>query len=138
MHKDIVAIEQVLYRCCHAVDQGNLDKIMALFHPNAVLIIDWEENGRHAEHEAIRNWFENYDCVVRSSMKYLRHKIACPMIEVAGETATAASYLEVEASSKDTGQVIKTVGRYNDKLIRFKGGWRFMEKLISMDNTYAV
>jgi 3-phenylpropionate/cinnamic acid dioxygenase small subunit len=138
MYEDIIAIEQVLYRCCHAVDQGNIDKIMALFHPNATLIIDWEENGRHGGHSEIRKWFDNYDQVVRSSMKYLRHKIACPVIEVDGETATAASYLEVEASSRDTGQVIKTVGQYNDKLIRLEGEWRLTEKLISMDNTYAV
>ena len=138
MYEDIIAIEQILYRCCHAVDQGNIEKIMALFHPNATLIIEWEENGRYEGHAEIRKWFDNYDIVVRSSMKYLRHKIACPVVEIAGETATAASYLEVEASPKDTDQVIKTVGRYNDELIRFEGGWRLLKKLISMDNTYAV
>jgi ketosteroid isomerase-like protein len=138
MHGEIIDIEQILYRCCHAVDQGNINKIMALFHPDAVLIIDWEENGRHEGYEAIRAWFDNYDRVVRSSMKYLRHKIACPVIEIAGDTADAASYLEVEAASIDTSQVIKTVGRYHDKLIRFEGGWRIKEKKISMDNTYTV
>ena len=28
MHKSIIEIEQLLYRCCHAVDQGNIDNIM--------------------------------------------------------------------------------------------------------------
>ena len=137
-YSDIVEIEQVIYRCSHAVDQGDIEKIMTLFQPDALLDITWEENGRHVGHKEIRKWFENYDQVVRGSVSYLRHRIACPVIDVDGDFASAASYLEVEAAGKKTGQVIKTVGRYNDTLVRTDKGWRISEKVISMDNTYAV
>jgi hypothetical protein len=68
----------------------------------------------------------------------LRHRIACPVIDVNGDRASADSYLEVEAAVRDTGQVIKTIGVYNDTLVRTDNGWRFTEKVISMDNTYAL
>jgi len=138
VYSDIVEIEQVLYRVSHAVDHGEIEKIMALFQPDAALVITWEENGRHEGHDAIRKWFENYEQTVRSSTRYLRHRISCPVIDVDGDRASACSYLEVEAAGKNTGQVIRTVGRYEDTLARADTGWRIAEKVIYMDNTYTV
>ena len=137
MHKDIIEIEQVLYRCCHAVDQGYIDKIISVFHPNANLIIKWEKDGIHSGHDAIRKWFINYTQIIQSSMKYLRHKITCPMIEVCGNEATAFSYLDVDTATKDTNQVIITAGRYEDKLVKVEGCWYFKEKVIFVDDTYT-
>ncbi|MBN1883380.1 MAG: nuclear transport factor 2 family protein [Deltaproteobacteria bacterium] len=137
-YSDIVEIEQVLYRCSHAVDKGEIETTVSLFQPDAALVITWEENGRHEGHDVIRKWFENYEQGVRSSTNYLRHRITCPVIDVDGDCASASSYLEVEAASKSAGTVIKTVGRYEDTLVRTDKGWRFAEKVIYMDNTYAV
>ncbi|NQU17037.1 MAG: nuclear transport factor 2 family protein [Candidatus Saganbacteria bacterium] len=138
MHKEIVEIEQVLYCCCHAVDQGDIDKIISFFHPDADLIIKWEEDGIHSGYDAIRNWFVNYTQIIQSSMKYLRHKITCPMIEVCGNEATAFSYLDVDTATKDTNQVIITVGRYEDKLVKMDGCWYLKEKVIFVDDTYNL
>ena len=135
---DIVAIEQVLYRCSHAVDRGEIEKTMALFHPDARLVITWEENGRHEGHDEIRKWFENYERIVRGAVNYMRHRITCPVIDVDGDSASACSYLEVEAAGKNTGTVVKTAGRYEDTLVRTDSGWRIAEKVIYMDNTYAA
>ena len=135
---DIIEIEQVLYRCSHAVDRGDIENTMALFQPDALLVIPWEENGRHEGYEEIRKWFEQYDQVVRLSMNYIRHRITCPVIDVDGDCASAASYLEVEAAAKETGQIVRTVGRYDDKLVRTDTGWRIAKKVISMDNTYTI
>lgn len=137
MHKSVIEIEQLLYRCCHAVDQGNIDNIMSVFHPNATLIINWEENGKYSGHEEIRQWFLNYTQVMKSSMKYLRHKITCPMIEIDGDDAIAFSYLDVDAAPKDVAQVIITVCRYEDKLTKLDGQWYLKEKSIFMDDTYT-
>ena len=138
VYSDIVEIEQVLYRVSHAVDHGEIEKIMALFQPDAALVITWEENGRHEGHDAIRKWFENYEQTVRSSTRYLRHRITCPVIDVDGDRASSSSYLEVEAAGRNTGQIVKTVGRYEDTLARTDTGWRIAEKVIYMDNTYTV
>jgi len=134
MHKDIVDIEQVLYRCCHAVDRGNIEEIISVFLPEASLVIHWEETGTHTGHAAIRTWFEAYIRAVHTSTPYLRHKISCPLIEVHGDSATAASYLDVDAASKETGQVIITMGRYEDKLERRDGRWAVKEKAIFIDD----
>jgi hypothetical protein len=138
MYRSVVEIEQVLYRCCHAVDQGNIDNIISEFHLNATLIINWKRNGKYSGHGEIRQWFENYTEIIKSSMKYLRHRITCPMIKVNSAEAIAISYVDVESASKDTGQVIITVCRYEDKLIRTKGHWYLKEKSIFLDNTYTV
>lgn len=138
MCNQIKEIEQVLYRACHAVDQGKLDAFLRLFHPEAVLNITWEENGEYLGHEGIRSWFVNYDQTVRSSMKYLRHKITCPLIQCNENSATAFSYLDVDAALKENGQVIITSGRYEDKLLKIEGNWLLKEKVIFMDNTYTV
>lgn len=138
MYRSVIEIEQVLYRCCHAVDQGNIDKIIRTFHPDATLIINWEENGKYSGHEKIRQWFLSYTQVMKSSMKYLRHKITCPMIEVKGDTAVAFSYVDVDAAPKDADQVIITVCRYQDKLTRLDGQWYLKEKSIFMDDTYTI
>ena len=137
-HMDIVEIEQALYRVSHAVDRGDTETTVSLFQPEAALVITWEEDGRHEGHDAIRKWFENYEQVVRSATRYLRHRITCPVIDVDGDRASASSYLEVEAAGRDTGTVVKTVGRYEDTLVRTDTGWRIAEKVIYMDNTYAL
>ena len=138
MPQNIIEIEQLLYRCCHAVDQGNIDTIMGCFHQNATLLINWEKNGKHSGHEKIHQWFLNYIQVMKSAMKYLRHKITCPLIEVTDDEATALSYLDVDAASRDTGQVIITVCRYEDKLTKLDGRWYLKEKSIFMDDSYTI
>lgn len=138
MFRDIKEIEQVLYRCCHAVDQGNIDQIMGVFHHDATLIINWEENGKYSGHGEIRQWFLNYTRVMTSSVKYLRHKITCPIIEINGNDASAASYLDVDTASKDNRHIIVTVCRYEDKLCKLDGHWYLKEKSIFMDDTYTI
>ena len=138
MRDDTKEIEQVLYRCCHAVDQGRIDHVVNLFHPNGVLVITWEENGTYEGHEALRQWFFNYDQGVRCAMKYLRHKITCPVIEVHGDEATAFSYLDVESCSKEMDQVMITAGRYEDELVRYEGCWCLKKKVVFMDKTYTL
>lgn len=138
MFKDTIEIEQLLYRCCHAVDCGELEKIMGLFHPEATLRIMWEENGTHVGHDAIRAWFMAYIHTVRETLRLLRHKIDSPMIEVMGEDAVARCYLTVEAAHKESEQRIVTLGRYEDKLCKRENRWLFQEKAIFMDDVYRV
>jgi hypothetical protein len=75
---------------------------------------------------------------MKSAVKYLRHKITCPLIEVEGDEAAAFTYLDVDAASENTGQVIITVCRYEDKLTKLDGQWYIKEKSIFMDNTYTI
>jgi len=138
MHKSIIEIEQLLYRCCDAVDKGNVDNIMGCFHQNATLIITWEENSKHLGHEEIRHWFVNYTQVMKSAMKYLRHKITCPLIDVNGDDANVLSYVDVDAAPKDSGHVIISICRYEDKLTRVDGRWYLKEKTIFMEDTYTI
>ena len=138
MHKSIIEIEQLLYRCCHAVDRGDVDTIINCFHENATMTISWEKNGQHSGHEEIRQWFINYTKAMKSGMKYLRHKITCPLIRLNGNDATALSYLDVDAALKNGKQVIVTACRYEDKLTIVDGRWYLKEKAIFMEDTYTI
>lgn len=138
MENDIKEIEQVLYHCCHAVDRGEADAFVDLFHPDGVFVVTWEENGRHAGHGQIRQWVTNYHQTLRAAMKYLRHKITSPAIQVIDDCATAHSYLDVEALPESGDKVLVSVCRYEDKLVKYKGRWRLMEKVVLMDHLYTV
>lgn len=138
MNNDIQKIEQVLYRACHAVDLGRADDFISLFHPEGTFIISWEESGRYKGREKIREWIANYNKTLRSFVKYLRHKITCPMIDVYGENATVYAYLDVEAAPEGSDQVTITVGHYEDRLIKAGDDWLFKEKIVFMDNMYSI
>ncbi|MDY6905757.1 MAG: nuclear transport factor 2 family protein [Thermodesulfobacteriota bacterium] len=88
--------------------------------------------------KAIRQWFLDYTQIMQSTVKYLRHKITCPWIVLDGDAATAFSYLDVDAASKDTGRVIITACRYEDRLVKLDGQWCLKEKSIFMDDTYII
>ena len=120
------------------MDRGEVNKIVDCFHENATLIISWEVNGKHSGHEEIRQWFINYTQEMKSTMKYLRHKLTSPLIRLHRDNATALSYLDVDAAQNGSKHVIITVCRYEDKLTLVDGRWYFKEKAIFMEDTYTI
>jgi hypothetical protein len=128
--EDQIAIQQLLHRYCHALDRGSVDEVVELFHRDAVLLPAYESDARHVGHEAVRGWYENYDRTLRANVRYLRHKISCPAIEVSGSTATSVCYLDADAIPAGFEEPIVLVGRYDDKLVKDAGRWWFKERKI--------
>ena len=83
--EDHIAIQQLLHQYCHAVDRGTADDVAALFHETAVLVPRYESDQRHQGREAIRAWYGAYMKNFRAKVRYLRHKIESPVIEIAGD-----------------------------------------------------
>jgi len=54
------------------------------------------------------------------------------------DSATAYSYLDVEAAPKDNNHVTITIGRYEDQLVRVGDNWLLKEKIVFMENIYAI
>ena len=58
----------------------------------------------------------------------MRHHISNPLIEVAGDDATARSYFAVHANAGPDHS-----GTYDDRLVRTANGWRFAHRRVRVD-----
>ena len=128
---DIIGIQQLLFRYCHVVDRGTVEEIAALFHPGAVLLPVYESDKRYEGRASIQGWYERYDQQLRKRVRFLRHKIESPVIDVTGDDATSVCYLDADAITISTDKPVVVLGRYDDRLVRHESSWYFMERKIS-------
>lgn len=136
--EDYLAIQQLLSKYCHVVDHGSLDEIVALFHRNAVLLPRHESEERYEGRTAVRSWYERWIANVRANVRYLRHKITTPVIEVSGNEATAVCYLDMDAIPSSTNRPMLFLGRFDDRFIKAEGRWWFKERTISVFYTSVL
>jgi len=64
------------------------------------------------------------------------HVITNPMIEVAGDRATAWSRWTFYLPGPDNKPSIMVAGRYEDELIREDGRWKFLKRVVVSDIPY--
>jgi uncharacterized protein (TIGR02246 family) len=136
--EDIVAIEQLLNRYCHKLDQGDVEAVVALFAEDAVLLPEYEGSREYAGRDAIRAWYSNYGRTVHAATRGLRHKISTASIEVAGAEATSACYLDADSVDVRTGKRTLAGGRYLDRLVRHDGRWLIRQRRIMVDYVSTV
>jgi ketosteroid isomerase-like protein len=136
--ENIVAIEQLLNRYCHKLDQGDVDAVVVLFAEDAVLIPEYEGSGEHTGRDAIRAWYSNYGRSVSAAARGLRHKISTAAIEIDGDEATSACYLDADSIDVRSGKRSLVGGRYLDKLVRREGQWLIKQRRIVVDYVSAL
>jgi len=129
----IVAIEQLLNRYCHKLDQGDVEAVVALFADDAVLIPEYDGSGEHAGRDAIRAWYSNSGRTVVAAARGLRHKISTAAIEIDGDEASSACYLDADSIDVRSGRRSLAGGRYLDRLVRRDGQWLIKERRIVVD-----
>ncbi|NBU85281.1 MAG: nuclear transport factor 2 family protein [Sphingomonadaceae bacterium] len=120
---DREAIRDLLARYTYDGDRGRIDMLAACFADEGVL----EYPGNHGSgpdgvKAALTSGQRN------PAISFVRHHITNPLIEVAGDTATARSYFQVVS---DNGP--DHAGTYSDKLVRTAQGWRFAHRLVRVD-----
>lgn len=130
MTEDIVAIEQVLYRYCHAVDRGTAEEVAALFHERGTLVPIYSGEAPRQGRPAIREWYATYMRDFRSTVDHLRHCVASPAIEVSGNEASARTYLIADCIPKSTGKPVIVAGLYEDRFVKDGGRWYFADRRI--------
>ncbi len=138
MIEDIVEIEQLLNRYCHAVDRGTVSDIMEVFHEDAVLLPRYQSGESFKGKEAVRGWYEKYDKTARDQTRSLRHTISTPMIQVDGNQATSVCYLDPDGIDSGSGRAFQVLGRYEDKLIKDDRRWWIAERAIVVEGNYAL
>ena len=132
---DIIAIEQLLYRYCHLLDQSAVDEVVSLFAADGTLVIGWEKEGTYAGCDEIATWYAGY-ARRSASRRYMRHKIFGPWIAIDGDRATAKSYFDGQSADLK-GVVTISAGRYEDELASSAGQWRFASRKIFVDDRYS-
>lgn len=125
MHQDIVEIEQLLYRYCHALDRGTVDEVIAAFHRDAVFVPRYQSDARVQGRDAIRDWFLHYDATIRSEHRH-RRKITSPWIQVQGNEATLVCYVDADSLTKSTGEVFVHAARYEGRFLKDEDSWWIM------------
>ncbi len=132
-----MAIQQLLHRYCHALDRGSVDEVVEFFHRDGVLLPAYESDARYVGRDAVRDWYTKYDRTLRANVRYLRHKISCPVIEISGNKATSVCYLDADAIPTGSDESMVLLGRYEDKLLKDSGRWWFAERKIVGYYSYA-
>ena len=128
--EDHIAIMQLLHKYCHAVDRGTADDVAALFHRDGALLPRFESDDRCQGREAVREWYARYMEKFRAKVRYLRHKIESPVIEINGDEATSVCYLDADSIAIPTNVASVAFGRYDDILVKDEGRWWFKERTI--------
>ncbi len=136
--EDYLAIQQLLHKYCHVVDRGTADEVAALFHRDAVLLPRYESDERYEGREAVRGWYQRYMENFRSKVRYLRHKIESPVIEITSNEATSVCYLDADSITASVNEANVAFGRYDDKFIKDGGRWWFKERTIILYYSYPL
>ena len=132
--EDRAAIHDLFTRYCCALDNGEVETVVACFTEDAVLkspVIDI--SGR----DAIRAFAGRF-AAQRTAGTQFRHmvtNIAVTMVDAA--RATAGAYLLVLVS-KDGGHRTLPPGRYECELVKTKGQWRFSRRIVFHDHDYTL
>jgi hypothetical protein len=120
--KDKMEIQELISLYSYAASVRDYDRVAAVFAPEAT----WQLFN-HPEY----NWkFGPPDLMAKikeiiEPTTYLTQMNAPAVIEVDGDTATAASLINESGEIRPANLYFVMFGRYNDKLKRIKGKWLF-------------
>ena len=132
-----IAIEQLLYRYGHAIDrplsspETVAERIQQVFHPEATIEYVGEDysNGKPTIFKGSGptgwlSYFLNWRTMHQEKCQFNRHATSNAVIEIAGNTATATSYLRGGAYPIAADEdLYMSHGVYHDELLKEKGRW---------------
>lgn len=117
------AIRDLLARYTYNGDRGRVAELVACFAEDGLLEFPGARaQGPEAILAVLTSGTRN------SELTFVRHHITNPLIEVAGDTATARSYFAVHSDNGPDHS-----GTYDDKLVRTEAGWRFAQRRVRVD-----
>lgn len=119
--RDIEAIKRLKARYCHLVDAGRWADLARLFTEDAVC--NYGFFGVYKGRDEIVNKF--FRETVGSVSSFNAHMVHNPVIDVHGDTASAAWYLTAHTTIQPANQALFVMGIYHDELKRIDGKWKF-------------
>ena len=131
--EETLAVLDLLYEYCHALDAGEAERGADCFTPDGVWEARWldgsvvEGHSFHG-HAELLAYFERI--AERNPPGAQLHILANPRSVITGDTATSQSYFTT-IQKGETTPILGSMGRYSDRLERGSDGqWRFVERLI--------
>jgi 3-phenylpropionate/cinnamic acid dioxygenase small subunit len=121
------AIRELQARYCFHFDNGEFDQWLELFTPDGVF--DLGRLGRHAGREALRTFLQSIP--LTNGLPRMKHCVMNSIVTVQQEAAQAQSYVVVVGGGEKLG--ITIAGRYEDRLVKSAGAWRFAERKVFFD-----
>ena len=133
---DRMAIEALFVRYATALDDGEVEIVVACFTADAAL--ESPVIGRIEGTDAIRAFAGRF-AAQRAAGTQFRHLITNLAIEIApeGDRARATAYLLVMIS-KDGQHRTLPPGRYECELAKHNGAWRFTRRVVFHDHDYTL
>ncbi|MCS6924338.1 MAG: nuclear transport factor 2 family protein [Candidatus Binatia bacterium] len=126
------AIQELIARYNHAIDFGNYEAWVECFTEDGVFE---GSAGRFAGRAELQKFTEQFN-TMRTNLPNVRHCVMNTVTEVEGDTAVSSSYLQLVTTGKEGTKIVFT-GRYDDKLVKVDGKWRFKERKVTRDTPPA-
>jgi hypothetical protein len=121
------AIRELMARYCFHFDGGEFDQWLELFTDDATF--DLGARGRFSGREALRNFLKAIP--LTNGLPMMRHCVMNSIVRVEGDDAAARSYVVVVHGGAQLGLTL--AGRYEDRLAKVGGAWRFRERIVHFD-----
>ena len=131
--EDRAAIHDLFTRYCCALDNGEVETVVACFTADAVLkspVIDLKGS------DEIRAFAGRF-AAQRAAGTQFRHMVTNIAVTIDGDRATAAAYLLV-LISKDGSHRTLPPGRYECDLVKRGGQWLFTRRTVFHDHKYTL
>lgn len=131
--EDRAAIHDLFTRYCCALDNGEVETVVACFTADAALkspVIDIEG------HDEIRAFAGRF-AAQRASGAQFRHMVTNVAVTIDRDRATATAYLLVLISQGDSHRTLPP-GRYECDLVKQNGDWRFSRRTVFHDHAYTL
>jgi len=131
--EDRAAIHDLFTRYCCALDNGEVETVVACFTEDAVLkspVIDLKG------HDDIRAFAGRF-AAQRAAGTQFRHLVTNIAAAIDGERASATAYLLVLISQNGSHRTLPP-GRYECELVKENGRWLFARRTVFHDHAYTL
>ncbi|HXC28514.1 MAG TPA: nuclear transport factor 2 family protein [Stellaceae bacterium] len=131
--EDRAAIHDLFTRYCCALDNGEVDTVVACFTEDAALKSPVIDIKGHAEIRAFAGRF----AAQRAAGTQFRHMVSNIAVTLDGDRAVATAYLLVLISKDDAHRTLPP-GRYECELVKAHDEWRFARRTVFHDHAYTL
>lgn len=128
------AINEAFIRYATSLDHGDVEAVVDCFAPDATL--ESPVLGKFAGHEGIRDFAQRTAGLLDEGVQF-RHVVSNLVAQVDGDRALARCYL-LDFRTRAGKTQLLSPGEYECELRRAGGRWRFVSRVVAMDQPFGV
>lgn len=132
--EDRLAIEDLMVRYTTALDEGDIEGVVACFAEDGWL--DSPIVGRHQGHAELRQFAELTAKPTRAGVRF-RHVVSNFRIDVEGNRGRVRCYL-LDWATVGRETTLLAPGEYDCELVRGPDGWLLQNRQVRMDHPFEI